>query len=147
MSSTDWHPNIQMMMDHWLSLHPRGALPGRQHLEPLKIPQFLANIRLIEVHGPPYRFRVRLMGTALVEFCKRDHTGEWMDDLYPNFAASETYADYHRVISERRAGWRRGTARLFEPVCDSTFERLILPFAKDGRTVDMLLIYTEFLDP
>ena len=146
MSSQEWHPNVQAMMDHWLSLHPRGVLPGRQHLEPLNIPTFLANIRLVEVHGPPFRFRIRLMGTSLVTFCGRDQTGEWLDDLYPNFDASDTFADYRRVILDRMPDWRRGKARLFRPTCDYTFERLILPLAKDGRTVDMFLIYTEFRD-
>lgn len=140
------HPNVQAMLDYWHAIQPHGVLPGRQHLEPLNIPQFLQNIRLVEVYGRPFRFRVRLMGTGIVEHFGQDHTGKWLDEVFPGFNTSETCRDYRSVVVDKVPNWRRGKSRLLDPKCDHTIERIILPLAEDGELVDMLLIYSEIVD-
>lgn len=134
------------MIDYWQSIHPEAGLPGRRDFEPAGVKLFLPTIRLVDVHGPPYRFRVRLAGTEITEFYRADHTGQWFDEFIGDFDHSETYRDLVDVVTSRRPGWRLGVSRIVQDREFQTFERLILPFAKDGETVDMLLIFMVFPD-
>jgi hypothetical protein len=65
-------PEIVALFDYWRSKAPaEGTLPGRRHIDPLDVPRLLPHIWLVDVVDEPRRFRVRLLGTALVE------TGTW----------------------------------------------------------------------
>ena len=68
MTATEPHPKIRRMIAHWESLAPGpGILPGRQHFDPIQVPDLLPHIWLIDVErGPMLRFRYRLLGTALI---------------------------------------------------------------------------------
>lgn len=144
MCGITYHPDIRAMIDYWQSIHPEGGLPGRQQFEPSSVKQYLSNIRLVDVEGPPYRFRVRLAGTAITEFYRADHTGRWFDEFVDDFEKSGTARDLLEVVETRRLGWRCGVSRIVQDREFQPFERLILPFAKDGQDVDMLLILTVF---
>ncbi len=146
MCGITYHPDVRAMIDYWQSIHPERGLPGRRHFEPASVKQLLPTIRLIDVDGPPYRFRVRLAGTEITEFYRVDHTGRWFDEFIDDFEDSETYRDLVDVVTSGRPGWRLGVSRIVKDREFQTFERLILPFAKDGENVDMLLIFMVFAD-
>lgn len=146
MCGITYHPDVRAMIDYWQSIHPEGGLPGRRDFEPANVKPYLATIRLVDVEGPPYRFRVRLAGTEITEFYRVDHTGRWFDEFVDDFEGSETSRDLIDVVETRRPGWRRGVSRIVRDREFQTFERLILPFAKDGKNVDMLLIFMAFPD-
>lgn len=137
-----WHPRLRRFHDYWLSLHPQGGgLPGRQHLEPTQIPDCLPTLWLLEVHREPLRFRYRLVGTRIVELSGRELTGLWLDEAHPGAVA---LSDTLVTVAERAIpDWRRGKPRLFLAHKDFIeIERLMLPLAKDGRTVDMIVACT-----
>ncbi len=146
MCGLSYHPDVRAMIDYWQSIHPERGLPGRQHFEPSSVKKYLPTIRLVDVEGPPYRFRVRLAGTEIAEFYRADHTGLWFDEFVERFEDSDTYRDLVEVVETRKPGWRRGVSRFVEDREFQSFERLILPFAKDGQKVDLLLIFTVFAD-
>src|SRR5690242_12897874 len=68
-SHIDEHPRFRRLADYLASKAPNGKLPGRQHIEPLEIPDLLPWIMLIEViahmDAEP-RYRIRLVGTEVV---------------------------------------------------------------------------------
>lgn len=140
----DCHEKIRQIVTYWLSIHPADGLPGRQHLDPLDIPQLLPNVRLQDVVGVPPRIRMRLMGTRVVEFFGKDHTGKWLDDVSEDFANSGTYRDFLDVVREKQPSWRQGRARLVYEKDFVTLERVHLPLARDGTTVDMVLTCMVF---
>lgn len=138
------HPKIREIVDYWLSIHPADGLPGRQHLDPVDKPNLLANIRLIEVHGPPYRFLNRLVGTEIVEFFEADHTGMWYHEVFNDTADLKICDDFCRVLDNPEPNWRSGNHRRLARKNHIQYERVILPLAADGRTVDMLLMLQLF---
>ena len=37
-----WHPRVARLYRYWLSIHPPGGgLPGRQHFDPVDVPELL----------------------------------------------------------------------------------------------------------
>lgn len=138
------HPGITSITRYWESIHPAQGLPGRQHFDPVVIPNLLANIRLVDVVGHPLRFRVRLTGSRLSEFFGASDTGRWMDEIYPRFEKTATFENYLRVCKTRSPNWRIGRCELRGANECVQYERVQLPFATDGETVDMILIYGVF---
>ena len=147
--SDTWHSKIREIFDYWQSIRPAtGVLPARRHFDPLAVPALLPNIRLIDVQREPLRFRYRLVGTRIVEAHGYDMTGQWLDEAHPEFRSdTPVRREYLTVIEERRPSYRRG-----KPVFGvneekyTGIERLLLPFAADGATVDILLAMAVFLD-
>lgn len=140
------HENIRQIVDYWVSIHPETGLPGRQHFDPLEVPRLLPNIRLLDVAGDPPRFKIRLMGTRLREFFGAEQTGSWLDELFPNLDGSITHTELVRTIETREPRWRRGKPALDIEKDFLDMERVYLPFAHDGRTVDMILTYLLCVD-
>lgn len=144
------HPYIVEFLAHWQSLAPKlGLLPGRRHFDPLAVPHLLPNIWLLDVErgeapGPAWRYRVRLVGGAVVAVGFPARPGEYFDvpRISTDIVAIRQQLD--AVVDTHQPDWRRG-----KPVIDHTtyvdaLERIILPLAADGRRVDMLLALTVF---
>jgi hypothetical protein len=145
-----WHPKIRAVHEYWHSIHPGdGRLPGRAALDPLAIAPILPHVMLIDVDGRPPRFRYRLIGTRMVDALGGDFTGQWLDEahLKPGSPAPQ-FPSYIAVAVTGQPEWRRGPPH-FASYIDrcKELERLFLPLAADGRTVDMILTTTLFFDP
>jgi len=140
----DCHPAVRSMVDYWRSIHPPEGLPGRQHFDPVDVPKLLSNIGLIEVHENPRRFRVRLYGTALAAAIGEDYTGKWYHELFEQFESTAQYGDFCRVVDARVPHWRRGSLRIPVERDFHFLERVHLPLASDGKTVDMILTFAVF---
>jgi PAS domain len=140
------HPNVREIVEYWIRIHPESGLPGRQHLDPLEVPRLLPNIRLLDVAGLPPRFRIRLMGTRLRDFFGAELTGRWMDDVFSNLLGSLTHTELLRTIETKEPRWRRGTPALKIEKDFFDMERVYLPFARDGQTIDMILTYLLCID-
>jgi hypothetical protein len=143
------HARVRAMLDHWIALHPgAGMIPGRQHLDPMRIPTLLPDLWLIDVvdaAGGP-RFRYRLQGTRLVDVTGLNAQGRWFDDVNPRFPGGETEAAFLRCIARRAPDWRRGPPKLDHMKKFSELERLFLPLARDGIHPDMILAISVFYD-
>lgn len=142
----DCNPLIRRAVEYWVSIHPDDGLPGRQHFDPVDVPELLANLRLMDVEGDPPRFRIRVMGTRLVEYFGSDHTGRWYNELFANFDQSATHVGFIDTIRTKQPDWRRGNPALNYEKKFMTLERVFLPFARDGKTVDMLMTIMLFGD-
>lgn len=142
----DCHPEIRMIVDYWRSIRPDSGLPGRQHFDPVDIPQLLSSIRLIDVVGYPPRFRTRLMGTKMAESVGKDYTGMWLDDVFPDFEKSSSCLGLNTVVRTGELNWRRGHPAMMHGKEFMIIERVYLPFARDGQTIDMILTYVMLGD-
>jgi hypothetical protein len=140
------HAKVRQIVDYWNAIHPEDGLPGRQHFDPLDVPNLLSNIRLLDVVGDPPRFRIRLMGTRLREFFGAEQTGCWLDELFPNLEGSLTHIELLRTIETHTPRWRRGKPALDIERDYLDMERVYLPFARDGWRVDMILTYHLCID-
>ena len=144
-----WHPRVRQLYEYWLSLHPAsGRLPGRAAFEPLAIPALLPHLTLIDVVGHPPRFRYRLIGTRMVDAFNGDFTGQWLDEVHrrPD-GRSPVFPSYNAVAVERRADWRRGPPHFASFIDRCTeLERVFVPLAADGETVDIIITINAFFD-
>jgi len=140
------HPKVTQLIDLWRRLHPGpDLLPGRQHFDPMQVPALLPNIWLLDVlPGPPRRFRYRLIGSRLIEAGIPGRKGDYVDD--PRFSATPAAvtALWERVADSRAPDWFRGKPFLQHSNYVETIERISLPFAADGRVVDLIMNLTLF---
>lgn len=134
------------MRDYLARLAPEGGLPGRQHIDPADFAKYAHRVNLAEAVriGGRLRFRFRLVGTTQTRMAGREITGKFVEDaVLPEFAA--------RILGNMRAA-----VETAKPVYDRfpmphpertriDSERVYFPLARDGKTVDMLLILNNYL--
>jgi hypothetical protein len=138
-----WHPRAQRLYGYWRSIAPSGALPSRQHFDPVDIPDLLSCLWLLDVQRDPFRLRYRLAGTTIVEAIGHEVTGQWLDEAHPNIEDRAGFlARYSGVVESGQPSWRKGYPRLWTHRDFGSVENLLLPFARDGHTVDMLCALT-----
>lgn len=142
-------PKIKTLFDYWRSIQPEaGRLPGRQHFDPLDIPQLLPSIWMVDVRREPLRFRFRLVGTEIVKFTGRDCTGLWLDQAYPDYVNTAAFAVHRECAATGVPVYRKGGVLSDPRRSHVQAERLYLPLAANGRDVDILLVMTLFVgDP
>jgi hypothetical protein len=138
----DCHPKIRELVDYWKAVRPAGGLPGRRHLDPAALPHLLPNIWLIDVAREPLRFRMRLLGSRITDYAGEDNTGVWFDERWPDFDPLALV----KVVKLGEPSWWRGQSLLRPEKNYYELERVRLPLAADGKTVDMILSLTVFFD-
>jgi hypothetical protein len=137
---------VRQLYDHWHELRPApGVLPGRQHFDPTALsPSVLPFLWLADVQRSPLRFRYRLLGTEHVRVLGRDYTGQWIDEAHPAFLRSTAYHQFVAAAERAAVGYRSGDTLIILPKDYRSMERLLLPLARDGRRVDMLLAISVY---
>jgi hypothetical protein len=143
LDTAGWHPRAKRLYRYWRSIHPRpGLLPGRQHFDPVAVPELLPGISLLDVTHDPFRLRYRLCGTAVVGVIGREVTGRWLDEAHSDRDATADYiARCRQLVREAAPSWSKAPPRLWRQSDVALVESLLLPLARDGRTVDMLCAY------
>lgn len=133
------HEAHRILFAYWRSKLDDG-LPSRREIDPIDIPAVLPSICLTDVvrHGGGRRYRRRLVGTAVVEKFGQDNTGRWVDELYEGAALEEVLTSYEWVTETGRPRLDRCTLPR-EGQHYVSYDRLTLPLADDGHTVDVLL--------
>jgi len=126
---------------YWRSIRPAGArMPGRQHFDPAGLAKLLPLLRLYDVFRAPWRFRYRLVGSELVRIVGRDMTGRWFDAGTPGSRARHSFEDLMFVGGGLGLSYHRGFSVFSAADKDYlTSERIMLPLARDGANVDMIL--------
>jgi len=142
------HPKAARMIDHCRAITPPDRLPGRAHFDPIAVPALLPNVWLLELErepGPGARFRYRLMGTRVAAAFQSDLTGRHVDEVHSAEANAKMHASLSGVVESRRPNFRIGRPTAWPIKEFLTLERLYMPLARDGVTVDMILCFTVFL--
>jgi len=126
---------------YWRSIQPaEDRLPGRQHVDPLAIPRLLPWLRLYDVQRAPLRFRYRLVGTESVRLLGRDPTGQWFDEAFPNVLTTRSHENMVGVAMGGVLAYRRGVPPAILVGHDNgDSEFILLPLARDGSAIDMLI--------
>ena len=135
----DCHPRIRELVEYWLAIHPAEGLPGRQHFDPLDIPSLLPNVFLVNLNPGEPAFTFRLLGTRTADLYGRDLTGQPFENAYEDGRSAPPYRDACRMVYDKMPRWRRAPASFRRSHDFLTMERVLLPLAADGLTVDILL--------
>jgi len=146
LDTTPWHPKLRGVYDYWRRIHPAAGLPGRQHVEPADLTGALPNLWLLDVQRQPFRLRYRLVGTRITELAGRELTGQWLDEAHPHSLAEPGFfANFLAAVEHHQPTWRKGKPTLYLHDKDfTTIERLLLPLARDGANVDIIMACTVF---
>jgi hypothetical protein len=136
----DCHPKIRQLLDYWQARHPaEHVLPGRQHIDPTAIASLLPQLFLVDVERDPLRFKYRLVGTDYVQMMGRDLTGEYLSLVHPGFSGP-ILQHYLNAVDQHWPGYRKGPVMFANAKKDYlTVERLIVPLARNGVDVDMIM--------
>lgn len=144
----DCDPRVRRLYDYWRRIHPPlGGLPGRQHVDPTEISDLLPWLWMVDVVRTPLRFRYRLVGTEQVAAMEHDFTGQFLDEAHPRFLGSASYPQYVAAAERAEIGYLRGKPVFHLNKDYIAIERLLLPLARDGKSVDMLLAITVYFSP
>ena len=144
---SDANPRIVALYEYWRRIAPGpGVLPGRRHLDPADIPKLLPNVWLVDVVGVPPRFRARLIGTALQRSGIPLRPGVYVEDPIAPALRERVLSEFRFVAETGQPLWFRGAPRAPHDTAIFELERIFLPLAADGRTVDMLLNLTVFYE-
>ena len=130
-------PALRQLYGYWLSKRPDGALPRRADIDPTEFAAVLPQVFLMDVEPSPLRFRFRLIGTEVTRAAGRDHTGHYLDD--PTVGADvATLAPQYRAVVERRRAMRFEQQSTWFEREFQRYEKIMMPLASDGATIDML---------
>jgi hypothetical protein len=140
-----WHAKLRKLFECWRSIHPaEGVLPGRQHFDPLYVADVLPFVFMIDLVGHPVRLRYRLLGTRMVDAIGRDLTGQWLDEAHPRAVAHPMYQTLLQRSLQKQFTWRRGAPFVHVDPDIYEIEQIMLPMAKKGSHVDLILAATIF---
>lgn len=145
---TFWHPDVTRFYDYWRKITPPGRLPGRQHFDPLDIALIMPRVWMLDVVQPGPRFRYRMAGTMEVDTLGMDPTGRWLDEVHDAYRTRPDIASrYVASVVEGRPTYRFGKVTFVHNREHRFVQNMILPFAQDGKTVDLLMILSIMFQP
>lgn len=132
-------PVLADLYDYWRRKRDGVRLPARASIAPEEMVRALPHVLLVDVLDGGRSLRYRLVGTAVAAGC--DPTGRTVRETFP---AGE-YRDHILGLFEAVLGRSEALyTRHHYPGRDARrrdeVERVFLPLAADGRTVDMILI-------
>ena len=140
---------LRDLVRYWQSIHPRTHLPGRQHFDPLDIPKLLPLVTLTDVERDPFRVRYRVLGSEIARAQKRDFTGKYADEVFPDRKNATIFECRRKAMETCLPVHHFGQANVEHGYDFVNFEGVYLPLAGDGAMVDMILsmfIYTGSRD-
>ncbi|MBV9859665.1 MAG: PAS domain-containing protein [Alphaproteobacteria bacterium] len=144
--STDlnlWTEPVRQFFQYWLAIRPQGALPGRQHFDPLHIYKIMSRVWILDVvrADGDIRLKYRLVGTKEVDTLRQDVTGRWLDEVHPHLRESPGALDrYRHMVETGRATYRKGPVIFTHDPDHRMVENCMAPMARDGQRVDMIAI-------
>jgi hypothetical protein len=132
---------LEAIQERWRRFCRNGHLPRRADFPPESLTPWMGHIQIIEIvpDGDMVRYRWRLVGTRIVYYEGRDNTGRFLDDVIPEDQRSEVLRAYQTSM-ETRAPVYGSFYSCSDAAISSQLERLILPLATDGKTVDQFLV-------
>lgn len=134
-------PGGQRLFQWWLTARGERRFPAREDFSPALMGRHLSTMVLHDVEPGEPEFRIRLVGTQIVDLVGRDLTGLRVGDL-PN--SGPMAARYRWAVAERAPymcldlpiGWASKDYL--------SFSTLVLPLGPDDASVTMLIANLGF---
>lgn len=132
-------PLIVRLFEYWRRKCAGRTMPRRADIDPVEMRALVNNVILFEVVEPISRFRVRLVGQAIIDFVGFNSTGRYAGDDMPPDSAARMIAILADVVARRAPRFRAGFAHWHRDKSYRNFEACFLPLSDDDRTVDKIL--------
>src|SRR5579863_9702970 len=95
--TTDYRslPVLKETLAYWEAKRGSRRMPRRRDLDPLHdIPRLLPNVQLADVIDGGRRFRMRVVGSRIVEALGRDGTGKFLDETLTGDRLARVQRDF-----------------------------------------------------
>jgi hypothetical protein len=130
----------RLLLDHWSDrVQSLGCLPATRDLDLSCLRQTLPNLWLLGVERDPLRFRMRLVGEAIRATNEAFRPGVYVDEVRTRFRSHHFLDRLHEVVETRRADVYLGPPIASHRPELVEIERVTVPLAFDGTTVDRIL--------
>lgn len=128
---------------YWRSLC-RGRLPARAAVDPTAIPALLPFVVIHGIRRDPLDFSYRLIGSEVRRHMAADRTGQWLSAIDGQKPPSRIWDNLAAIAATGRPIVNRTPYE--GPLRDIVdMETVQLPLAADGATVDMIIVFVDFL--
>jgi hypothetical protein len=139
--------NQRWLLNLWKRHLGGDPVPRWQAVEAENLAGVSATLSFLDVTGSDgdVRFMIRFHGETIGRvYDSPDCRGRYLDEVIPKTACADALVPYHRTVEDGSPVYT------VHDVTDSNgrlvlYERLLLPFARDGRTVDRILVSFEFI--
>ncbi len=143
-------PTVTAIFSYWE--HKRGTrrMPSRADIDPVELRALVNNIELYDVVEPQFcgemgpLYRVRLVGSDIVEFDGRNTTGEWVGTDKPPELAAQITGMLTSIVASRAPRFRTGVVYWNRDKTYRRFESCFLPLSPDDDAVNMILNAVAF---
>jgi len=132
-------PRLRSLLDYYLEIHPKTRLPSREAFDPFQIPTAMPHLTLVDVERNPYRFKYRVMGSVVSRNMEFDATGRYLDEFFDNIQDQFPHTGRVEAVEKAMPIYRLGQSAVSFKNDFADLERVHLPLASDGETVDMVL--------
>jgi hypothetical protein len=141
--------NQRWLLKTWKWLKGTQRIPAWPAMEAEDLSRVSAGLSFLEVSSGDgsARFLVRFHGEAIAKvYGSSDCRGKFLDQIIPAERHAEGLAPYHQVLQTGDPVYT------IHDVTDRNgrlvyYERLLLPFTCDGRTIDRIVASFEFICP
>ena len=140
---------VRAFLDYMQRIHPADRLPGRRDIDPLDVPDLLANMILVEVHRQPApepaRFFARIVGEAILTAAPVPVMNRYLDDMAaeaqstPGGNARVSVDTRQQVLDSGRMYYWHGRPRMKFSFDYADVEYAHCPLADDGITIDRIV--------
>lgn len=145
-SETDLPKPLALMYNYWHSKRGDRAMPSRDNINPVEMRDFLSHAMLIDVLTSEQggkRFRIRLVGTHIVNGYGSEFTGKYIDEIDLGDQRDRLIEACLHSVNSKKPAYLTGSmkpknAESVDKVV--SYQRLGLPLSSDGETVNILLV-------
>jgi len=131
-------PILVALHAYWLAKRGERALPSRNDINPAEIKSLLPHVILYDA-APALRYRIRLVGEAIVQFVGANMTGRDATARLEAGPAAMMREILDTVAETRAPRFRAGKAYWWREKAYRDFEACFLPLAPEGQAVTIIL--------
>lgn len=139
--------NQRWLLNFWMRHRGTHRVPQWQAVKAENLTRVSADLSFLDVTGSDgnVRFQIRFHGATIAQvYGSADCRGKYLDEIIPVANHPTGLAPYHRAMGGGHPVYtihdvRDRQGRVIH------FERLLLPFSRDGENVDRILASFEFI--
>jgi len=139
--------NQRWLINYWKHHLGEKAVPRWQEIEPSTLKTMSSHLSFLDVvgSGPAVRFQFRYQGAAVTAMHGSGNwRGKFLDEVMPPNRKRENLPAYRQTVASGRPVYTIYDVRDRNGLLVH-YERLLLPFAGDGRTIDRILASFELV--
>jgi len=136
------------LLSYWDRLRDKRLLPRWQGFEAEELAAMAESLSFLDVIGSDgnARFLIRYHGKKISEAYGSVCQGRFLDEILPPQYREAALATYHRALVTNLPVYTIADMRdRFERIVH--YERLLLPFSRDGAAIDRILASLETMSP